>query len=255
MMEGLIGLLVRQGLNRDVAVNLVTDLLMTIIFGFVVAGLTNWFRDRSETKNSETLLEGPYRIADQCIVNYLASGRALARLGRQGDVAHRVEELARFEKRLRDVHTAGQAFQKSFALVGPGLTRRSFSAATEVSQGLARLVSHSQQMEGWAKDATDSLSQPSAAGRFSSSRMKFWLDFLGLAAGQIQSRRSKLPARRRVKRSKTPANLEGLSPPTGQLQRYSFSSSDLNDLAKAIWRPKGIDRAQIEQILIGGKHG
>jgi hypothetical protein len=254
-MEWLIGLLVGQGLSRDVAVNLVTDLLMTIVFGFVVAGLTNWFRDRSETKNSETLLEGPYRIADQCIVNYLASGRALARLGAQGDATHRVDELARFEKRLRDVYSAGQSFQRSFALVGPGLTRRSFATATEVAQGLARLVSHSQQMEGWAKEATDSLSQANSAGRFSNSRMKFWLDFLGLAAGHIQSRRSKLPARRPVKKSKTPANLEGLAPPTGQLQRFSFTRSELNELAKAIWSRKGVDRAQVERILIGDKRG
>ena len=247
-MEWLIGLLVGSGLNRDVAVNLVTDLLMTIIFSVVIAWLITRFRERSETKNSEKLLAGPYRVADQCIVNYLTAGRALVRAGRQADASHRAEQLAKFEKRLLTVQEAGQEFQARFARIGPGLTGAAFSTASKVSEGLSTLARRAEEMEKWPRELAARLANGEISEQAITRRVGLWLDFLEESAGVLASR-SAFVGERRITVKMRPTNYEYMKSPTGQIDVLVFEWKELKAISHAIWNSKMLNRTAVRRLL------
>lgn len=247
-MEWLIDLAVGQGLSRDVAVNLVTDLLMTLVFGFLVAGLTNWFRDRSEASKSKTLFAGANRTADQCIINYLAAGRALVRAGRSEQPSYRAGQLAKFEKRLQAVREIAQEYQSMFARLGPGLAGGAFSDASDVSEGLSILARHAEEMKGWRPDLAARLAAGDLSEEVLHRRFDFWLNFLEEAAAPLQSR-ANLFWKKRANGRRNGLAWPNMRTPTGQVDLVGFERRDLKMISRAMWAEKNAQRAQIWKVL------
>lgn len=249
-MEQIVGALAGIGLSRDIAVNLATDFLFTVALGVIVALVTNWARDQSEARNAKRLLEGAYRAADQCIVDFLCAGHTIARL-LQADGSTRMQlEIDRLGRRFRGVVAEGQRFEQRLGLTGSGLSKRALGEAITISRGLAPLMQYSGQMEGRLAGLSGDAAkgQPSTTGK--ADRLDHWLNALELSAEDLDSRKRPLSAERVPIKRKRSINLRDWDPPTGRLDFKSLNEDAVANLAKAIWRSKGVDRAAVRNILL-----
>jgi len=253
-MERILGILAGIGVSRDIGVNLVTDFLFTVVLSAFVALVTNWLRDCSEAKNAKQLLQGVYRSADQCIVNYLCAGRVLSHLTTTDSPAVIDEKLNSLSLRFQEVVFDASRFEQHLGMVGAALSRSAFGRANSVSNGLAYLREHSAQMDrnlsGWRKDiSTGRSSSEIAAGR-----LAFWLDILELAAEDLDGRKGPLATRRVPPVRQRPLRLEKMTKPTGGLMLKSLRPGEIKALSAAIWRSAGVDRETVQAILGGNGH-
>lgn len=252
-MERVVAALADIGLSRDIAVNLATDFLFTVVLGLIVALTTNWARDRSEAKNAKRLLHGVYRSADQCIVDYLCAGRELARLASTDDPALVNDGIDRLSRRFRGVIFEGTRFDERLAMVGAALSRSAFKEANGVSQGLARLREHSAQMDRGLSAWRSEVSTGRSSALIGKGRLVVWLDALELSAEQLDSRKAAVASKRKPPVRQRPLRLERLSVPTGRLDLKSLREDEVAALSAAIWRGTGVDREAVRVILGGSR--
>jgi hypothetical protein len=250
-MEEIVDALAGIGLSRDIAVNLATDFLFTVVLGVIVALTANWARDRSEAKNAKRLLSGVYRSADQCIVDYLCAGRTLARLARTDDPTAISDGMDRLSRRCRDVMFEGTRFDERLAMVGAALSRSAFKEANGVSQGLARLREHSAQIDRGLSRWRSEIETGRLSSAIATGRLAVWLDALELSAEQLDSRKAAVASKRRPPRRQRPLRLERLSVPTGRLDLKSLREDEVASLSSVIWRRNGVDRGGVLAILGG----
>lgn len=253
-MELLIDLVVRFGLSRDVAVNVVTDLLFAVVFGVVLAGVGNWLRQRSDAKRSSRVLEDAFRSADQCLADYFAAGIVLARVQSIGDSSKRGEALEKFVSRLRDVRREADGFDRRLGRVSAGLARKAHDEVVQLSRGLDILVQHAANLERGIANLSQTPASASQRRSFSTEQF-VWMDALELAAEFTKCRAKALIGKRAELSRKLPVNLMVLRPETGRLQtKWDSKGPTLAELARATWGKGGMDRAALGTLLTNTAH-
>lgn len=248
-MEQIVGALAGIGFSRDIAVNLATDFLFTVVLGVTVALVINWARDCSEARRAKRLLREAYRSADQCIVDYLCAGRALVRLASTDDPAAVSRELDRLSSRFHGVMFERQRFEQRLGMVSGALSNSAFDEADRVSPGLGSLVEYSGNLDrglsGWRSD----ISTGRSSSKIAAGRLAVWMDALELAAESLDSRKVAVASRRKPPVRQRRLSLERLRVPTGRLDLKSLDEDEVAALSSAIWRSAGVDREAVQAIL------
>ncbi len=249
-MEWLIDPVVRLGLSRDVAVNVVTDLLFAVVFGVVLAGVGSWLRQRSDAKRSSRVLEDAIRSADQCLADYFAAGIVLAKVLRIEDESKRSVILGRFADRLRDVQREAAGFDRRLGRVSAGLAKEAHDEVVLLSRGLDILAQQAANLERGVANLNQTPA-PASQRRSFSTEQSVWMDALELAAEFTKSRAKALTEKRAALSRKLPVNLAVLPLETGRLStKWDPKGPTLAELARATWGNSGMDRAALGALLV-----
>jgi hypothetical protein len=249
-MEWLIDLVVRLGFSRDVAVNVVTDLLFAVVFGVVLAGVGNWLRLLSDKKRSSRVLEDAFRSADQCLADYFAAGVVLAKIPSIEDSSKRADALEKFVSRLQDVQREAARFDRRLGRVSAGLSRQVHDEVVQLSRGLDKLVQHAADLERGIANLSQTPA-PASQRRSFSKEQSVWMDALELAAEFTRCRAKALTEKRAAVSRKFAVNLVVLKPETGRLQtKWDSKGPSLAELARATWGKGGMDRPALSALLI-----
>ena len=224
-MEVVISAFEMLGLSRDIAVNVLTELIFLVPFSVFIPAITVIFQQRRGRERAKKLLPRVEDAADRAIIRFVQIGLHASALREvkpnQADEVSR--RLTLLKKAVDDVPKLVDRYNSLMTQVGVALPQRDFDVLWKVSQGLEKLDIQANNIATFL-NRTDDSSEQAANKAFG-----IWMNALTPSVENLLTRYSSL---RKSGKDALP-----------------LSSENFPRVIAAITDRKGLDRNLINQII------